>query len=151
MEDIASGLHVHSPATLKRYRMLFISAAWWNWLVALVSLFADKEIRSFLGMPPLTNSLNLHLSASCIWLLGIGYYWIARDVSRNHAIAKLGMIGKLAVFAIFLGHLIAGDIPFGLAAPAAIDLIFAVLFLEFLVRMRDAEGNAAGNPADSGV
>ena len=102
-------------------------------------------------MPPLTNSLDPHLSASCICLLGVGYYWVAKDVSRNHAIAKLGMIGKLAVFSIFLGHSIGGDIPFALAAPAVIDLVFAVLFLEFLVRMHNAEACAAGNPGDSGV
>ena len=138
MEDPASGVHVQPPARLNWYRRLFLAAAWWNWLVALLSLFADKKIRSFLRMPPLTDSLNLHLSISCICLLGIGYYWVAKDVSRNHAIAKLGMIGKLGVFSIFLGHVIEGDIPFALAAPAVIDLIFAVLFLEFLVRMRNA-------------
>ena len=150
MENKASGLHVRRPDRFKRDRLLFLSAAWWNWLVALLSLFADKEIRSFLRMPPLIDSLDLHLSASCTCLLGIGYYWVSKDVSRNHAIAKLGMIGKLGVFAIFVGHLIEGDIPFALATPAVIDLIFAVLFLEFLLRMHRDEGNAGRNRANPG-
>jgi len=142
MEDQAPRLLALTPARLKRYRWLFIAAAWWNWLVVLLSLFADQKIRSALRMPPLADSLNLHLAVSCICLLGIGYYWVARDVSRNHAIVWLGMIGKLAVFSIFLGHAISGDIPYALTAPAVIDLVFAILFLEFLMRMRAAGGHS---------
>ena len=149
MEDKDPGISVRPPATHKRDRVLFIAAALWNWLVALISLFAYGKIRSGLGLPPLADSLNLHLSISCICLLGIGYYWVARDLSNNRAIVKLGMIGKLAVFAIFLGYVIIGDIPYALAAPAVIDLAFAALFLEFLMRTRNAEG-AATNHADSG-
>jgi hypothetical protein len=70
----------------------------------------------------------------CICLLGIGYYWVARDLSKNRAIVKLGVIGKLAVFSIVMGHAIRGDIPYALALPAVIDLMFAILFLEFLMR-----------------
>ena len=90
---------------------------------------------------PRPDSLNLHLTISCICLLGIGYYWVSKDVFRNHAIVKLGVIGKTAVFSIFLGHAISGDIPYAFTAPAVIDLIFAILFLEFLLRMRTAKSD----------
>jgi hypothetical protein len=148
MEDKVPG-HGRPTVKLRRYRWLFIAAALWNWLVALISLVADEEIRSLLRMPPGADSLNLHLSISCICLLGIGYYWVAKDVSRNHAIVRLGIIGKVAVFSILLGHAIRGDIPYTLAAPGVIDLVFAVLFLEFLMRMHSAEG-AATNDTDLG-
>ena len=148
MENKASGTGVRPPFTQKRDRLMFLAAALWNWLVALVSLFANEMIRSGLRMPPLADSLNLHLAMSCICLFGIGYYWVARDLSKNQAIVKLGMIGKFGVFAILLGHVISGDIPYALAAPGVIDLVFAALFLEFLMRTRKME--AAANHADFG-
>ena len=144
MEDKAPGRD-RPTVKVARYRWLFIVAALWNWLVALISLVADEEIRSVLRMPPSADSLNLHLSVSCICLLGIGYYWVAKDVTRNHAIVKLGIIGKVAVFSILLGHAIRGEIPYALASPGVIDLVFAVLFLEFLIRIRSAEGAATSH------
>ena len=146
MEDKAPGLCIRPPAYPARYRWLFFAAAWWNWLVAAASLFGDSYIRTALSMRPSVDALSLQLSISCICLLGIGYYWVAKDVSKNHAIVRIGLIGKLAVFSIFLGHAIAGNIPYAFAAPTVIDLIFAILFLEFLLHIRRAERQSRVGP-----
>jgi hypothetical protein len=49
---------------------------------------------------------------------------------------KLGVVGKILVFILFFGHALAGTIPVGLAVPTVVDLLFAVLFLEFLIHWR---------------
>ena len=83
-----------------------------------------------------TDPLILQLLASCLFLFGLGYYWVSSALSENHGIVKLGVVGKILVFILFFGHALAGTIPVGLAVPTVVDLLFAALFLEFLVHWR---------------
>ena len=115
---------------------ILIAAAWWNWLAALGFLLAGTRLQTSLGINASLESLNAHLAIICITLWGIGYYWAAKDFSRNESLVKLGVIGKVGVFLLFLGHAWAQHIPFALVTPAVIDLIFAGLFLGLIFRAR---------------
>jgi hypothetical protein len=116
-------------------RPLFLAGAVWNWLVALslVTVFTSTRLRPELGLPREADTLSLWLLAACVAVLGLGYYWAGRDPVRNRDIVRMGVIGKLLVFLIALGHALAGRLPWGLAGPAVVDLLFAVLFLRVLV------------------
>jgi hypothetical protein len=61
---------------------------------------------------------------------------VSADLSRNRDLVKLGVIGKPLVFLVFLGHAVMKEIPALLVAPSLVDLLFGVLFLEFLLRTR---------------
>jgi hypothetical protein len=87
-------------------------------------------------MAPPTDRLSFHLFLTFVALFGAGYFWVSRDVTRNHAIVGLGAAGKVSVFCVFLGHALAGSIPFTPLAVAAVDLVFAALFVYFLIRVR---------------
>jgi hypothetical protein len=117
------------------YRALFLASAVWNALAAGAVLFllTNAMFRTRLGIANPADPLSLQLLASCLLLFGLGYYWVSRALSENHGLVKLGVIGKIAVFLLFFGHALAGTIPVTLGVLAVVDLLFAALFLEFLV------------------
>jgi hypothetical protein len=120
------------------YRLLFLSAAAWNVLSAAAVLFllTSSRVRSEMGYPGQVDTISLQLLATCLFVFGVGYYWVSRDLTRNRDLVKLGVIGKPFVFLVFLGHALTKEIPASLVAPSVVDLLFGMLFLEFLVRTR---------------
>lgn len=120
------------------YRGLFVAAAIWNLLSAGAVLFllTDAGFRRAMGFPGAAEAISLQLLASCLFVFALGYYWVSRDLGDNRDLVKLGVIGKPLVFLVFLGHALRAEIPGLLVAPAVADLLFALLFLEFLVRTR---------------
>jgi hypothetical protein len=73
---------------------------------------------------------------SLVFVFGIGYYWVSKDLSKNHDIVKLGIIAKITVFLIFPYHYLIGNMPLLIALFGVVDLIFAILFLKFLMNMK---------------
>lgn len=120
------------------YRLLFLAAAAWNVLSAAAVLFllTSLKFRREMGYPGQVDTISLQLLATCLFVFGVGYYWVSRDLARNRDLVKLGVIGKPLVFLSFLGHALSKEIPASLVAPSVVDLLFGVLFLEFLVRTR---------------
>ena len=119
-------------------RLLFLAAAVWNVLSAAAVLFllTSLKFRSEMGYPGQVDMISLQLLATCLFVFGVGYYWVSRDLARNRDLVKLGVIGKPLVFVIYLGHALTREIPPSLVGPSVVDLLFGVLFLEFLVRTR---------------
>ncbi len=120
------------------YQCLFMTAAIWNLFSAGAALFllADAGFRRETGFPGLPDTISLQLLGCCLFVFGLGYYWVSRDLSRNRDLVKLGVIGKPLVFLVFFGHAFIKEIPPLLVAPSVVDLLFGALFLEFLLRTR---------------
>lgn len=120
------------------YRWLFTAAAIWNLLSAGAVLFlmTDAHFRREMGFPGPAETISLQLLSCCLFVFGLGYYWVSRDLSLNRDLVKLGVIGKPLVFLVFLGHALAAEIPVFLVTPSVVDLLFGLLFLEFLLRTR---------------
>src|SRR5208282_991720 len=118
------------------YRLLFLAAAVWNALSAGAVLFllTRAKFRQEMGFPGPPDTISLQLLSSCLFLFGLGYFWVSRDLSRNRDLVTLGVIGKPLVFLVFIGHAVAQEIPMLLVIPSLVDLLFGALFLEFLVR-----------------
>jgi len=116
----------------KYYRNLFLIGAIWNWSATTIFFFAYEPIFSLAGMEVPANPLFLRLFLSLAFVFGIGYYWVSRDIANNHAIVKLGIMGKLSVFVLMTFYWIEGDVKLSLVPTGVVDLIFAILYLEFL-------------------
>jgi hypothetical protein len=128
-----------SPLTRAQYYQgLFLAAAVWNAFSAGAVLFllSNARFRQEMGLPGPPDRISLHLLASCLFVFGLGYYWVSIDLSRNRDLVKLGVIGKPLVFVVFFMHALAQEIPILLVIPSTVDLLFGALFLEFLVRTR---------------
>jgi hypothetical protein len=103
-----------------------------NWIESLALLFADRWIRELLGEKPLTNPEYLQLFVVLVFVIGIGYWWVSQDISRNREIVKLGIYAQSSVFVVLAYQTLVGNVhPFYLI-PGVIDLIFAILFGLFL-------------------
>jgi hypothetical protein len=120
---------MNNPMT---WKYIFQLKAAINWIESLALLFADRWIRELLGEKPLTNPEYLQLFVVLVFVIGIGYWWVSQDISRNREIVKLGIYAQSSVFVVLAYQTLIGNVhPFYLI-PGVIDLIFAILFGLFL-------------------
>jgi len=120
---------MNNPMT---WKYIFQLKAMINWIESLALLFADPWIRELLGEKPLTNPEYLQLFVVLVFVIGIGYWWVSQDISRNREIVKLGIYAQSSVFVVLAYQTLVGNVhPFYLI-PGVIDLIFAILFGLFL-------------------
>jgi hypothetical protein len=120
----------------KYYKRLFLLGAIWNWIVAPIFFFAYKPIIQHLQMAPLQYGLPIQLAMALVFVYGIAYYYVYKDPIRNRDCAKLGVYSKTLVFILLTYYWIVGEIVFALVIPGLVDLIFAGLFLEFLMHFK---------------
>lgn len=69
-----------------------------------------------------------------VFVFGIGYYWVSTDFERNRDIVKIGIITKVLVFVLVSTYFLMGDAKQLGLIPGIIDLFFAALFFETLMR-----------------
>ena len=124
------------------YKFLFLIGAIWNLILGLLfialSPLADSIFPMF-GMEVPPSLLFLQSFFGVVVVFGIGYYLVSRNINKNHGIVLLGILTKLYVFILFLAYFIIGDSNFLSVVPAIGDLIFACLFVEFLIRFKKIE------------
>lgn len=116
------------------YRAMFTIAALWNWAISLTSLAIYKPFFRFFGMQPPQNPIWLQLFLGAVFLFGAGYFMIGMAPQRNRDLAVLGILGKWAVFLIFIIYTIKGFLHPVFLAMGGVDFIFSLLFLEYLLR-----------------
>lgn len=71
-----------------------------------------------------------------IWFIvgfGIGYFIVSRDVSKNHGIVVVGAFAKIVFFTDCVVTVALAQASAALIAFGSVDLLFAVLFIEFLL------------------
>jgi hypothetical protein len=120
---------MNNPTT---WKYIFQLKAVINWVESIALLFADGWIRDLLGQEPLTNSEYLHLFVVLVFVIGIGYWWVGSDISRNHDIVKLGLFAQSSVFVVLAYHTVVGNVHPLYIIPGVIDLIFTIPFALFL-------------------
>ena len=74
-----------------------------------------------------------------VFVYGIGYFWVSRDINKNHDIVRMGIIGKLIVFVALLWAWVDGEVPVILVGAGIVDLIFTILFIKFLNTYKQME------------
>ena len=103
----------------------------------LASIFAlDLTAALFeMAIPP--SLCWFHVVAGIIFLFGVGYYIIWRDLSQNRGLVVLGVIEKFFFFAIILIYHLLGHFNFLAVLLVIVDAVFGGLYLEFLVNYRE--------------
>lgn len=124
----------------KYYKYMFLSGALWNWLIAILfiflTLFFLPIAASLLGILIPPSLLFMHGFLIFIFLIGIGLYIVSKDITKNRGIVQLCLIEKFSLFILFVIYFILGDFNILLFLPVIIDLIYGLLFLEFLVNYK---------------
>ena len=114
------------------YKKLFFIGALWNWSATLPLFIAYKPFMTMIGQTIPNSPIFLQMFLGIAFIFGIGYYWVSQDLSRNHDIVRLGIAGKLFVLVAVSWACLAGQIHFVWIGAGIGDLIFAVLYMEFL-------------------
>ena len=89
--------------------------------------------RALMGMPPGERPVYLATVALFVITFGIGYFWVAAANRPERLFITLAAIGKLGFFTIVLGCWIAGSLPGIAAVAASADLVFAAIFVAWLL------------------
>ncbi|NVM27243.1 MAG: hypothetical protein HWN65_00265 [Candidatus Helarchaeota archaeon] len=125
----------------KYYKHLFLIGAIWNWIVAisllLLSIFMlDVAALIFeMAIPP--SLIWFHVVVGIVFIFGVGYYLISRDLNKNHGIVVLGVFEKYFFFLTLLVYFILGDINIYAVLFGAVDFVFGCLFIEFLIKFKN--------------
>ena len=115
--------------TSKSIRIMFTTAAWFNWLAGLaVAVNAELLFGLFRITPLPTELLFLQLFAWLVIVFGIGYFWASRDPAANVPVIKLGMIGKLSVVLVSLACVLTGSVSWQIMLLMSADLLYVILF-----------------------
>jgi len=115
------------------YQKLFFIGAIWNWVATLTFCFGYKILFPLFSMELPKFPVFFLMFLGLAFVFGIGYYWVSQDLNNNHGIVKMGIIGKLIVFVGLTWAGITGQVHWILIGPGIVDLVFAVLYIEFLM------------------
>jgi len=117
------------------YRDLFLIGGIYNiglsfslWILGLL----DPTKFELFGMTAPPTLFFFHATMGFIFTFGIGYLIVSRNTDKNHAIVILGVIGKSIFFVDCAITFSLGQANTVLLGAGIIDLLFAILFAEFL-------------------
>ncbi len=129
------------------YRAAFWVGAIYDMVLGVAFFFFWEAIFNTLGVDPPEHTSYIHITAAYVFMQGLGYVYVARNMLRNLDIVRLGIIYKaiyigMAVYYIAIDELIHEVF----AWFAVFDAIFLVLFVAYLLpaRGRERERYAAG-------
>lgn len=119
----------------KHARILFSLAAAYNFAAGLPMLFAMPQFAALTGMTPAhPDPVFVHLSAVLVLVFGWGYWRIGRDPVFNRPIIHMGLVGKSCVVVAGYADWLLGNVNWPFAALISGDLVFALLFYDYLRR-----------------
>ena len=119
--------------TSNQQRILFYSAAIFNWVACLIFLAPLGIASAFDLSHSISNGPFDQVALLAIALFGLGYWMVAGDPVAHRGIVILGLIGKIAVPGIMFSHyFFVGDVNFSLAGLTIGDIIYAVFFYRYL-------------------
>ncbi len=119
-------------SNLQAWKYVFLVKAVINWIESVALLLGDSAIRQWLNLQPLANPEYLQLFLALVFVIGIAYWWVGQDISRNHEIIKFGIYAQTSVFVVLAYQTAIGNVHPIYLIPGIIDLTFAILFGLFL-------------------
>ena len=119
------------------YKKMFLFSGIYNFAVSLpLWLFGvlDKTTASALfgmGVPP--TLLFLSAMMWFVFAFGCGYIIVSRDITKNHGVVVIGAMEKIIFFIDAIATFAMGEVGLSIVAFGTIDLVFGILFIEFLL------------------
>ncbi|MBV8501895.1 MAG: hypothetical protein JO006_09270 [Paucibacter sp.] len=116
-------------------KVLFRSAAVFNWLAAGAVLLMPAALAQRLDLPPPPiATVYGQLACMAIAVFGGMYWMVARDNLRYRPFVAIAIVTKFLAVAIVTGQWTAGTVAWPLAALSLVDIAWAVIFWRFLRR-----------------
>jgi hypothetical protein len=115
------------------FRNLFLVAALYDFILGFVFIVFWQPIFDNILKLPHPNYLAFYQAAAAfVFNMGIGFYFVYRNMYRNVDIVKLGIVFKVFYSTIAFYWVIAKGMPGIFAAFGLVDLVFIILFIIFL-------------------
>jgi len=129
---------MHQPLRNERsYRILFLIAALYDFILGFVFFaflrFFFEEI--FKITYPLYPAF-FQAAAAFVFVMGVGFYFVYRNMYRNIDIVKVGICFKLVYSGLAFYHVFFKGMPWIFSVFGFLDLIFIVFFVFFLLAVR---------------
>jgi hypothetical protein len=121
----------------KGYRNLFLVAALYDFVLGFSFFLFWPFIFDHILKIPYPNYLAFYQAAAAfIFNMGIGFYFVYRNMYRNIDIVKVGIAFKLFYTGLAFFYVFVEKMPWILALFGFLDLIFIVFFVLFLRAVR---------------
>lgn len=118
------------------FRWLFLIAAVYDFVLGLIFFFGYQSIYSFFHITLPDYPMYLQMAVAFVIAMGVGYYFVYRNMYRNIDLVKLGVVYK-GVYSGLTGYFyFAGLAHILYFWFAVIDFIFLVLFVLFLIHAK---------------
>ena len=132
----------------KYYKYMFLIAAIWNIALGLIMFLFYPIAFPLMGIIIPNTPLFVQVASLLIIVFGISYFIVSLNPEDNKGIVQVGAIGKVLVFFLLYWYA-ANTNPFtiffnpmfffltmnySLLLIGLVDLIFGLLFIEFIVR-----------------
>ncbi|MFA5031944.1 MAG: hypothetical protein WC614_02890 [bacterium] len=115
------------------YKGLFLTAAFYDFILGILFLFFYKPFFNALSISLPPNPSYLSLSAAFVFVIGIAYFIIYKDIRGNRGLVIVGTAFKIAYVAVGIFYLAIHLVPHMFFMLLALcDAIFGILFMEFL-------------------
>jgi hypothetical protein len=130
------------------FRGVFLMAALYNTLLGAIFFLFYRPLFDWLGIELPYNTSYIHLTAAFVFVQGVGYWFVYRNMMRNVDLVKLGVIYKGIYSVLAIYYLVIGELLNAIFAWFAVfDVIFLALFIVFLVTVR--QHTLSGMPTPS--
>lgn len=115
------------------YRTVFLVAAAYDIILGVVFFLAWKPIFAALGVESPGHTSYLHITTAYIFVQGLGYWYVSRNIIRNLDLVRLGIVYKAIYIGLAAYYLVIGQLLHAVFAWFAVfDLVFLLLFVACL-------------------
>ncbi len=137
---MATKLEDAGPGTMKFFKIFFLVAALYDLILGAVFFILYGPVYDFLDIALPNNTSYIHLMAGFVFVQGIGYWFVYRNMLRNIDLVKVGVIYKAVYSLVALYYLSIGQLPDAIFAWFALfDVLFLVWFVRFLMLAQTSE------------
>jgi hypothetical protein len=122
--------------SLKAIKTLFWVAAVYDFVLGFVFGLFYPLIYARFGVELPNHPGYVQLSAMFIFIIGVGFYLVARNPRENRQIVLLGILMKIGFCLVVFSHLVFGTVPPIYVPFAILDFLFLVSFLPAYAALR---------------
>ena len=122
--------------SLKAIKTLFWVAAVYDLVLGFVFGLFYPLIYARFGVELPNHPGYVQLSAMFIFIIGVGFYLVARNPRENRQIVLLGILMKIGFCLVVFSHLIFGTVPPIYVPFAILDFVFLMSFLPAYAALR---------------
>ncbi len=144
---MVSQLEAAGPRTVKLFKAFFLAAALYDGILGAAFFVFYRPVFQLLDVALPNNTSYIHLTAAYVFVQGVGYWFVYRDMVRNIDLVKVGVIYKAIYTLVAVYYLAIGQLLHAVFAWFGVcDILFLVGFVRFLMLARPV-GVEARRPA----